>query len=248
MQEENVIPEAMQDYPVPGEEQVPEQVAPEQEAPQAVAPEVQPEVSEETSTTSEVVENASAPEESPVEQDDEYQVPQYQPSEIDLNALPRDPENPEFVDPQAYAQALQQQAREAARQEFLEQRAEEKLWEKAQETYPELKTNKELRDLVHNSRMGEILNGKNPTPKAVADRLFKYLNVAKADGAKQAQANVVVQESARLETSSTRSNEGSVDRSSLISKVASFNAHERDSAVDMLLKDMFDSGDLKLPQ
>ena len=245
MQEENVIPEAMQDYPVPGEEQVPEQVAPEQEAPQAVAPEVQPEVSEETSTTSEVVEQPSTPEQS---YEEEAVIPQYQPSEIDIDSLPRDPENPEYVDPRAYAQALQQQAREAARQEFAEQRAEEKLWEKAQEAYPELKTNKELRDLVHNSRMGEIVVGKNPSPKQVADRLFKYLNVAKADGVKQAQSNVVVQESARLETSSTRSNENSVDRSSLLGKVASYNSQERDSAVDMLLKDMFDSGELKLPQ
>ena len=245
MQDENVVvPEALADFPVP--EQEPEQVAPAQEAPQAEAPEVQPEVSEETSTTSEVVEQPSTPEES--YEEDTVEVPQYQPSEIDLDSLPRDPENPEYVDPRAYAQALQQQAREAARQEFAEQRAEEKLWEKAQEAYPELKTNKELRDLVHNSRMGEIVVGKNPSPKQVADRLFKYLNVAKADGVKQAQSNVVVQESARLETSSTRSNENSVDRSSLLGKVSSYNSQERDSAVDMLLKDMFDSGELKLPQ
>lgn len=242
MQEENVLgAEQLEQLPVPDQE--PEQVAPEQEAPQAEEPQVQ-EVSEETSTTSEVVEQPSTPE--PVE--DEEPVYQYQSSEIDLDSLPRDPENPEYVDPQAYAQALQQQAREAARQEFMEQRQEERLWEKAQDAYPELKTNKELRDLVHNSRMGEIVNGKNPTPKAVADRLFKYLNVAKADGAKQAQSNVAVQESARLETSSTRSNENAVDRSSLVQKVSSYNSAERDSAIDTLLKDMFDKGDLKLPQ
>lgn len=246
MQDENVVvPEAIADFPVP--EQEPEQVAPAQDAPQAETPEVQQEVSEEASTTSEVAETPSTQSEQPIE-DDEADYPQYQSTEIDLNALPRDPENPEYVDPQAYAQALQQQAREAARQEFMEQRREEKLWEKAQEAYPELKTNKELRDLVHNSRMGEFVVGKNPSPKQVADRLFKYLNVAKADGAKQAQSNVVVQESARLETSSTRSNENSVDRSSLLGKVSSYNSQERDSAVDMLLKDMFDSGDLKLPQ
>ena len=198
---------------------------------------------EETSTTSEVVESPSTE-----DVDEDPELPQWQPQNIDINQLPRDPENPDYVDPQAYAQAIQQQAIEAARREIAEQRQEEKLWDKATEAYPELKENKDLRDLVYNSRMGEMIAGRNPSPKAVADRLFKHIQSARQSGVQQAQTNVTVQESARLETSNTRSNDNAVDRSGLMGQLSSYDARTKDAAVDALLKDMFDSGDLKLPQ
>ncbi len=93
-----------------------------------------------------------------------------------------------------------------------------------------------------------MLAGKNPTPKAIADKLFSSINAAKKEGVIQAQTNVEVQQAARLETASTTSTGNSPDRSSLMQQLSSYDTVTRDAATDALLKDMFDKGDLKLPR
>lgn len=148
-----------------------------------------------------------------------FQVPQTQP--IDFSNLPVGDDN--LIDPNALAGTINQalaQNREAARieaqQAYQEQRTEERSWEKAYEKYPELKTNKETRDFIHNARLGEVNTAlsrattreeaeaiKLPTPTQMADRLFKLTGTAKKEGMQQANENTVIQESARLETSGT---------------------------------------------
>jgi hypothetical protein len=144
-----------------------------------------------------------------------YQIPNYQP--LDLTNLPVDENN--LVDPNALAQTINQSIAAAseratlmAQQSYQEQRIEEKSWDKAYEKYPELKTNKELRDIVHRTRLGEVTDllsrsqnpqsVKLPTPGQVAEKLFKHLGTARADGVRQANENTVIQASAHIESGS----------------------------------------------
>lgn len=210
---------------------------------EATTPDEQPVVEQQTQPTTQdeqpIAETPSEPEaeqpqveqpeqaaETPVaevEEEDDYQ---YQPvqelPQIDFNNLTAGEDG--LIDPNELAGAINQQmqsaveaAKQAARNEYLEQRAEEKQWEKAYSKYPELKTNKELRDLVHRARLGEVTDllsrsqdpstVKLPTPGAIADRFFSHIGTAKAEGMKQATQNTVIQASAHVETSSRKTND-----------------------------------------
>lgn len=179
---------------------------------------------------------AETPAAQPVEEEeDDYQ---YQPvqevPQLDLNNLAAGEDG--LIDPNELAGAINQQmqaaveaARQSARNEYLEQRAEEKQWEKAYSKYPELKTNKELRDLVHRARLGEVTDllsrsqdpstVKLPTPGAIADRFFNHIGTAKAEGMKQATQNTVIQASAHVETSSRKTDDKAEAQSKLYQNI-----------------------------
>lgn len=163
------------------------------------------------------------PAEVPVEEEEEYptyqQIPGVPP--IDFSQLPVDENN--LIDPNALASQInqriamaEQNAQARAQQIYNENDAEKRSWDKAYEKYPELKENKELRDMVHNARLGrvtELLSQTNdptqiklPTPSQMADTLFKYTSAKKEEGFNQAQQNTVVQKSGVLETASRTGN------------------------------------------
>lgn len=243
MNEEQPI-EAQQEQPVevPQEVEQPalqeEQAEPTQEVEQPVAP-VEPE------------QVAEAPQVEQVIEDDEIEelptYPQYQQqqqSPIDISQLPMDAEG--NVDPNAFANAIYQnavqQANAQAQQTVQEQLREQKLWQQAEKAYPEIATDKELRGMVNNARLGEMaasLGEKNPTPKQVADRIFKKINTAKASGVEQATNNVRVQNSATLESSSTVSS-GESER---VQQAALSGDPE---ARKQYLRSLIDSGDIRI--
>jgi len=180
-----------------------------------------------------------------------YQTPEVAP--FDWTQLPQDVEG--NIDPNAFAAAINQQitqateqARQAARAEAQEQIKEQKLWEQAENAYPELKQDKELRDMVKNARWGEWVatNGqKNPSPKQIADKLFNKIGQAKKMGVEQAQNNVRIQETAALETASNTASAS--PQADLRTRVASANTREqKDSATNELLKTLIDAGDIKI--
>lgn len=179
------------------------------------------------------------------------QAPELQP--FDWSNLPQDVDG--NIDPNAFATAINQQisqatvlARQEARIEAQEQIKEQKLWEQAENTYPELKQDKELRDMVKNARWGEWVstNGqKNPSPKQIADKIFNKIGQAKKMGVEQAQNNVRIQESAVLETASNTAT--ATPQSELRTRVASANSsRQRDTATTELLKNLIESGDIKI--
>lgn len=188
------------------------------EAPVAEVQE-QPTEVEQVETPTEAPTEAQAPEQTnevqETEEEEDVELPTYnqfqttqQQPPVDINQLPVDAEG--NVDPNAFAQAIYQQAVTAAnaqaQQTVAEQLREQRLWQQAEKSYPELATNKDLKAMVHNARLGEMastLGEKNPTPKQIADRLFKQINTAKASGVEQATNNVRVQQSATLESAST---------------------------------------------
>lgn len=172
---------------------------------------------------------------------------------FDWTQLPQDTDG--NIDPNAFAAAINQQitqatevARQQARVEAQEQIKEQKLWEQAENAYPELKQDRELRDMVKNARWGEWVatNGaKNPSPKAIADKLFNKIGQAKKQGVEQAQNNVRVQQSAVLETASNTAS--ATPAQDLQTRVATASTREqRDSATSELLKTLIDSGDIKI--
>lgn len=191
--------------------------------------------------------------ETPAEEEEEtpYQqgpgVPQ-----LDFNNLPSEDG---LIDPNSLAAQINQAnsqtfeaARIAARNEYQEQRAEEKSWDKAYDKYPDLKNNKELRDLVHRARLGEVTDMlsrskdpqsvKLPTPSQVADRFFKHLATGKAEGMKQANENTVIQASAHVETAGRRTNDSSDTRSKNYQNINNPNKEVAKQARSELLKDM----------
>lgn len=231
--------------------------APVAQAPEAEAPTQAPAQAEPTQ------EYAQEPVQAPVQeqvQDDGVeldtlpnygQAPELQP--FDWSNLPQDVEG--NIDPNAFAAAINQQitqatevARQQARMEAQEQIKEQKLWEQAETSYPELKQDKELRDMVKNARWGEWVatNGqKNPSPKAIADKIFNKIGQAKKMGVEQAQNNVRIQESAVLETASNTATAS--PQAELRTRVASANSREqKDTATTELLKTLIDSGDIKI--
>lgn len=177
------------------------------------------------------------------EEDDPIQYESTHVPQLDFSQLPVDENN--LIDPNVLAQSINQQmaatvqsAAAAARNEVLEQRTEEKLWDKAYDSHPELKTNKDLRNLVHQARIGEATDllartkdpqsVKLPTPAQIADKLFKQIGQAKTDGMKQATENVKVQSSAYVETGGTKTNDASDQRQQLIQN---FNNPKREVAI-----------------
>lgn len=180
-----------------------------------------------------------------------YQIPQAQP--LDFNNMPANEDG--TIDPNMLAAAINQQnmlaeerAFQRAQQAFAEQQAETRGWDKAYEKYPELKSNKELRDLVHNARLGEVANMlsktqdpqsvKLPTPGQMADRLFKHISTAKADGMKQANENTVIQQSAHLETASSKGSDSGEARTKAFQNINNPNKEVARQARSELLKSM----------
>lgn len=198
-----------------------------------------------------VTEQVEQPQVEQVIEDEEVEdlpsYPQYQQQQqtpIDISQLPMDAEG--NVDPNAFANAIYQnavqQANVQAQRTVNEQLREQKLWQQAEKAYPEIATDKELRGMVNNARLGEMaasLGEKNPTPKQVADRIFKKINTARASGVEQATNNVRVQNSATLESSSTT---GSGDTQRI--QQAAFSGDQ--DARRQYLRTLMDSGEIKL--
>jgi len=222
----------------------------EQPAPQPQEPAEQPEPQGEPQT--EVPAQASQP----VEEDEEIEYPNYQlppASPIDFSQLPVGEDN--LIDPNALAASInqsiaaaEQRATLQAQQVYQEQRAEEKAWDKAFEKYPELKNNRDLRDMVQNARLGEITNllsrtqdprsVKLPTPAAMADKLFKYMGNAKAEGMKQATENTVVQQSAHIETAGRRTDDSADTKAQAYQNINNPNKEVAKKARQDLLKQL----------
>jgi hypothetical protein len=241
MNEEQPLEQAPQEQPV----EVPQEVE------QPALHEEQAEPTQEVEQPVETEQVFETPQVEQVIEDDEVEdlpsYPQYQQQQqtpIDISQLPMDAEG--NVDPNAFANAIYQnavqQANVQAQRTVNEQLREQKLWQQAEKAYPEIATDKELRGMVNNARLGEMaasLGEKNPSPKQVADRIFKKINTAKASGVEQATNNVRVQNSATLESSSTT---GSGDTQRI--QQAAFSGDQ--DARRQYLRNLMDSGEIRL--
>ena len=195
----------------------------------------------------EEVEPAEPEEEEP----EPYQVSPYEEvPQLDFSQLPAD-ENGN-IDTHALADAIQGQNKavlaQAARmvQEVEERRTEERLWQKARDKYPELKSDKELAKEVNAFRFGvfanEVQDGKQArmmTPSQAFDRMNKRFSAYQAAGVKQATENVKVQESAYIEPTQNASKDpAESSKEKLFIQMRSYDKAEREAATDALLKNI----------
>lgn len=190
------------------------------------------------SEASEPLPQAQAPE----IEEEEYiptEVPELQPFDISQYAQEDGTLDVNAVN-QGIGQAVQQAIQISTSQMRLEME-EKNEWDKAINAYPELKSDTNLRNMVHQLRAGSVLenNGKGYlSPKQAADRLMKIRGAAVQEGVKQAQTHTRVQESAVLETSDTTADPGATRRMQAKQQLNSNNYKERQAAKDMLLKDV----------
>jgi len=111
------------------------------------------------------------------------------------------------VDPVGYQKWVMNQARLGASEEtrrlIARDRAEQIAWQEAEKSYPSLREDPELRDLVERQQKGSVLHGELLTPKQVADRIFKRFKVAEQTGIKKAQVSESIQKVATQEVGGT---------------------------------------------
>ena len=97
------------------------------------------------------------------------------------------------------AQAAQIQAAvSAAVQQSANERKYERTWDKAFEAYPELRKNKELRNMVQAIHANSPATGKYLSPKQAAEKFLGFAGAAKQQGIKAATQTRTVQAAAGL--------------------------------------------------
>lgn len=179
-----------------------EQPTEQQEAQAPQEPEVEAQASNEVETSPDQPEEASQEHlQTEAEEDD---------SLIDYN-LPAQPYEFQaqdgYVDPNLVAQQIEQRVLEQVK--F--QRAEQKAWEKIEQKYPQVKNDKELREIILNQRVANAYQGKNvPLPK-IADTIMGRFTTAKSEGRAEANVSRKIQKAASLESSSANQGESKQD-------------------------------------
>jgi len=216
MQEENVVPETeiVEEQPT----QTPEVEATEQEAPAET----------QTESTEPTVEEHSQAEE-PVAEEYPYYPPTPQAPNFE-------PDQDGFIDPNAFYQKVKADAVNELREEMKFQESERKAWDAVENKYPELKEDKELKDLLHSQRVADVAQGGRGDLNKVAERLFNKLNGYKAQGKVQAQVSEKVQKSAGLAKSTANSVESTGD-SELIERMSRGDQSARDSLIEQWLNE-----------
>lgn len=223
---------------------------PVEQTPEAPAQEIKEEPSEveETPSTPEPPQTQEQLEEAPEAEEEEVQ--QFQPTygqvpPLDLSQLPQDEDG--NVDANALAQAIAQRDQALLQQaanmvsQAEERREEEKLWIKAQEAHPELRSDKALAEEVNALRFGlfakDINEGKQArmlTPTQAYTRLQKRFAQAEAKGVAQATESVKVQESVYTQPTANAGSAKS-DEADLFRKMRSGNKAEAEAAQDEIL-------------
>lgn len=190
-QNDNQVP---QDAPVP---QVEEQAPLQEEAP----------------VTQPVAEGADAPvAEVPAEDD---------PADIDMRqymqpqAQQVTPDADGYIDPEAYRQSILAEVK----QTIAFEKSEEKAWASVENKYPEIKADKELRDLVEAQRLADVARGGAGNLSKIAEKVVGKMKSYQQQGKAQAQVSETVQQSAGLQTATANQVDSSKD-SDLIERMS----------------------------
>ena len=211
MPEENVVQEEQV-------EQTPiEQTEPVEQS-EAAAPVEQAEVPAEETPT-------DVPSQEPVV---EESYPYYPPVQQAPNF---EPDQDGFIDPNAFYQKVKADAVNELREEMKFQESERKAWANIENKYPEIKEDKELRDLVHNQRLADVAQGGRGDLNKVAEKLFTKLNGYKFQGRAQAQVSEKVQKSASLASTTANNVETNKDNE-LIERMSRGDQGARDSLIE----------------
>lgn len=167
------------------------------EAPETEADQAQAEPVEES-------EEPLQPEEEPQE---EYQPPVDYSQFRDTNReLPLNEDG--TVDPVAFRQQLKQEIRDEMRFE----RSEERNWMALEKKYPQLKGDREVREILLNQRIANAVQGKETNLTKIADKLYGRIGAAKSEGRAQANVSTRIQKAASLETATANTGSDKSDQ------------------------------------
>ena len=97
-----------------------------------------------------------------------------------------------YIDPVAYKEQIKAEMRE----DFKFQERERRAWQKLEERYPELKTDKEARQLVLAKRLYDVQNGGNGSLAGAGKAVMGRFTTAKQAGRADAQVSIKQQQSA----------------------------------------------------
>ncbi len=108
-----------------------------------------------------------------------------------------------YVDPAEVAAQIEQRVL----QQVTFQRQEAKQWESIEAKYPQIKGDKDLRELILNQRIAEAVQGKTGNLNKIADKVMSRFSTAKSEGRAEATVSKKVQKAASLETSTSNAGE-----------------------------------------
>lgn len=130
-----------------------------------------------------------------------------------------------------------QAATQAAMQVVSQSNAYQREWSKAEDKYPELKSNKQLKDMVQAIHANSAQPGfKYLSPAKAADQLFAIRGEAKSEGMKAAKESRTVQAAAGLGNSNPPATTQSDNRAALKAKMKTGSKVERAEATREYLK------------
>lgn len=148
-------------------------------------------------------EEPSQPEEAEPE---EYQAPDYSQFRDTNKELPLNEDG--TVDPIAFRQQLKQEIRDEMRFE----RSEERNWMALEKKYPQLKGDREVREILLNQRIANAVQGKETNLAKIADKLYGRIGAAKSEGRAQANVSTRIQKAASLETATANTGSDKSDQ------------------------------------
>lgn len=140
---------------------------------------------------------ASAPETQEDEEEETFVAPT-QPQPVDIQSYIDANGNLDVAAFNAAQAAQTQAAIQAAVQQAANERKYERTWDRAYEAYPELKKNKELRNMVQAIHANSPVTGKYLSPKQAAEKFFGFAGAAKQQGIKAATQTRTTQAAASL--------------------------------------------------
>lgn len=104
------------------------------------------------------------------------------------------PNDDGYIDPIAYKEQIKAEVREDMRFQERERRA----WQKLEEKYPELKNDKDARQLILAKRIFDVQNGGNGSLAAAGKAVMGKITGAKQAGRADAQVSIKTQQNANL--------------------------------------------------
>jgi len=117
------------------------------------------------------------------------------------------PDEDGYIDPNKFYQ----QVMNDVEQKLQFQKSEERAWAKIEQKYPDIKSDKDLRDLVHAARLNDVTRGGKGDLNDAAGKVFEKLQNYQSKGKAQAQVSETVQKSANLQTQTANTNQPTKD-------------------------------------
>lgn len=202
------------------------------------APQEQPQVEEQAPSQEEAqVEQVETPAPEPEEPDTQ---PEYDPSDVDTAQYLRQmqqqqtvqPDDDGYIDPNAYRQSILQEVEQKL--QFQEQ--ERRAWEAIESKYPEVKNDKELRDLIDAQRFADVAKGGAGNLSKIAQNVVGKMKSYQQQGKVQAQVSEKVQKSAGLQTATANNVDTNKD-SDLIERMSRGDQSAQEELISSWLAD-----------